>query len=210
MDLPIERTDYRFGSLDDDSVGKLPIELLAKWIEDARQFGVVEPTAMCLSTVGPDLRPSSRFVLLRGLGSDGLKFFTNYDSRKGKELAENPWACVNFWWGPLERQVRVEGSVCTLSEEESYEYFISRPAESRTASAASPQSRPIASREELESLVRELEAKYPEGAPKPSNWGGYVLKPVRFEFWQGRPARLHDRFQYDLSDGEWALTRLAP
>ncbi|AIE87452.1 pyridoxamine 5'-phosphate oxidase [Fimbriimonas ginsengisoli] len=206
-----QRYDYVRGVLIESSLNPSPFAELEGWIEIARRVDVVEPTAMCVSTVGADGRPSARFVLLRDLDERGLTFFTNYESRKGRELAQNPFACATFWWGSLERQVRVEGRVEKVSPDESDAYFHSRPRQSQFASAASPQSQVVQSREELESAVANLAARYPEGdMPRPESWGGYRLIPDRFEFWQGRPARLHDRLVYTLGGDQWIIHRLAP
>jgi pyridoxamine 5'-phosphate oxidase len=206
-----ERYDYVRGELVDEALSPSPTEQLGRWLDDAHTAHILEPSAMCLSTVGPDGRPSARFVLLRGLSAQGLTFYTNYGSRKGKELEANPFACATFWWGGLERQVRVEGRVERVPPEQSDAYFHSRPRGSQIASAASPQSQIVASREELEQAVEELAGRFPEGEiPRPEHWGGYLLSPDRFEFWQGRPARLHDRVVYLLESGHWVQHRLAP
>jgi pyridoxamine 5'-phosphate oxidase len=167
--------------------------------------------AMVLSTVDKNGRPSSRNVLLKGLDARGFVFFTNYDSRKGKELAENPNAALNFYWAELERQVCVAGSIEKISREESEKYFKSRPRGSRLAAWASNQSDVVADRAALEVKWREMEKKFPNEIPLPPNWGGFVLKPERIEFWQGRASRLHDRFQYTRQpDNSWKLEQLAP
>lgn len=183
-----------------------PVALLQAWLRDAEAENVLEPTAMCLATADPSGMPNARMVLLRQLDSRGLVFFTNYLSAKGQELEACPHAAACFWWGPLERQVRVRGRVEKVSAEESDAYFASRPPDSRRASAASPQSQPVASAEELRML---LEAT-PEAPDRPEHWGGFRLIPCEFEFWQGRPARLHDRFRYTLAEGKWRVARLAP
>jgi pyridoxamine 5'-phosphate oxidase len=179
-------------------------------MQEAIASGIVEPTAMCLSTVGRTGRPSSRMVLLRGQDEHGFVFFTNYRSRKGEELEAQGYACLNFWWGELERQIRIEGSISRVSAMESDAYWNSRPPESRNASAASPQSQVIASREELEVKVAALAKQYPAGAPRPANWGGYRLTPDYFEFWQGGVARMHDRLAYRMTESGWMIERLAP
>ncbi len=195
-----------------------PLKQLEAWLNAAIQAELVEPQAMTLGTVDAQGRPSSRVVLLRGLetkgGAEGLLFFSNYHSHKGHDLEGNPFACLNFFWGPLERQVRIEGRTEKLSAAESDAYFASRPRESQIASAASPQSQAIGSRGVLEEKMQALEAEFPDVIPRPEHWGGYRLIPDLFEFWQGRPARLHDRFQYRLEDsqggGVWQVSRLAP
>lgn len=203
------RYEYSKALLQEADLLPDPVALLQAWLAKAEEALVVEPYAMCLSTVGAEGRPSSRMVLLRGLDSQGLRFFTNYESRKGLELQGNSYAAVNFWWGALERQVRVEGVISKLPPAESDAYFASRPRASRLASAVSPQSKPI-TRTELEKKVENLAMQYPTEVPRPKNWGGYLLTPDRFEFWQGRPARLHDRFLYTREGEEWCIERLAP
>lgn len=203
-----DRSEYQLGALDIADLSDSPIEQLRRWLGDAAEAKLTEPAAMCVSTASSEGRPSARFVLLRVLDERGLVFFSNYESRKGQELAENPYACATFWWGSLERQVRVEGLVERTMAEESDEYFYSRPAESQLASAASPQSQVVDSREELEALVQKLRAQ--GEVKRPPHWGGYRLVPDRFEFWHGRPARLHDRLVYRKVDGRWAIERLAP
>ena len=203
------RKEYRQGSLEESSINTNPIAQLRTWLEQATQSGVIEPNAMTISSVGTNGRPSSRVVLLRGLEDSGLTFFTNYASRKGQEFDAHGFACVNFWWGPLERQVRVEGAISRVSSQESDAYFNSRPYESQLASAASPQSQ-ATTRADLEALVAALRLEHPERVPRPAHWGGFRIVPDRFEFWQGRPARLHDRIVYVLEAGGWKLQRLAP
>lgn len=204
------RQDYALSDLNESDLGDDPIRLLRTWLNEAAQAGSPEPSAMCLTSVGADGMPSSRMVLLRSLDAGGLIFYTNYESRKGQELEAHPAACVCFWWGETQRQVRVEGHVERVSPEESDHYFASRPLESRLASAASPQSQVVSSREALEQMVEDLRVAHPEGVERPDNWGGYRLVPVRFEFWQGRKARLHDRFLMSRESGKWSAIRLAP
>ena len=212
MDVRGVRRAYEREALDEGSVPQDPMELFGKWLQDALSAEVLEPTAMTLATVGEQGQPSARMVLLKGFGPRGFSFYSNYASRKGRELAGNPRAALVFWWDQLERQVRVEGTVVRLEREESAEYFRSRPRGSQLGAFASPQSQPIASREELAALVRQVSLRYPEGeVPLPENWGGYLVRPAAIEFWQGRPDRLHDRFLYTLeSDGAWQWQRLAP
>jgi pyridoxamine 5'-phosphate oxidase len=204
------REDYRLADLEESDLDRDPIRQLRAWLDAAEAAGVLEPNAMCLATADDRGRPSARMVLLRGLDERGLVFFTHYGSRKGRDLEANAAAAVCFWWGVLQRQVRVEGRVERVSAEESDAYFASRPLESRYASAASPQSAPIASRSELEARMESLREGFPAGPPRPPDWGGYRLVPEVFEFWQGRPARLHDRFEYRRETGLWTIRRLAP
>ena len=180
-----------------------PFLMFREWLGTARDENVVEPEAFCLSTATADGRPSARMLLLRGV-DHGLLFYTNYLSRKGRELTENPFAAMTFWWGDLERQVRIEGEVHQVTAEESDAYFVSRPASSRQASAASPQSQVVSGRDELEERVAA------EGTDRPDHWGGYRLVPTAFEFWQGRPSRLHDRFRFSKVENGWLIERLAP
>ena len=206
----MEHSEYRKGTLDESALPDDPIQGLSAWLDDAKASGAPEPTAMCLATAGLDAQPSARFVLLRGIDVRGLAFYTHYASRKGEELDDNPRVAAAFWWPSLERQVRVEGAVERVSPEESDAYFAGRPLESRYASAASPQSREVADREELETLVEALKVEYPGGPPRPEGWGGFRIVPDRIEFWQGRPARLHDRFLYERTADDWSVVRLAP
>lgn len=203
------RSEYASRSLERAELDPDPFAQLRCWLDEALDAKIVEPHAMALATVNADRQPSVRMVLLRGIGADGLRFFTNYASRKGQDLASNPRAAVCFWWGPLERQVRVEGVVHRLDSVESDSYFGLRPLASQAASAASPQSREI---EELEPLIDRMNELIEVGSvSRPEHWGGYRLEPESFEFWQGRPARLHDRFVYRRgAEGLWTIARLAP
>ncbi|HLP00083.1 MAG TPA: pyridoxamine 5'-phosphate oxidase [Fimbriimonas sp.] len=204
----IRRYDYNKGTLKRSDLDDDPFVVLNQWLEQAVDAEVIEPTAMVLSTVAASGAPSSRVVLLRSVSGEGLVFFTNYLSRKGSELGDNPHACVNFWWGALERQIRVEGTVRKVSKDVSDAYFASRPITSQAASAASPQSRPIENSDILRNTMRDLLA---EGSiERPEHWGGYLLEPNYFEFWQGGAARLHDRFAYSLAGDSWSIQQLAP
>jgi len=184
------------------------------WLDEALAAQLDEPTALTLSTVNATTgQPSARVVLLKGLPDDaGFLFYTNYDSRKGRELAVQPLAALSFFWPGLERQVRVEGRVEKASEKMSTDYFQSRPRSSQLGAWASPQSQVIGSREVLEAHEQAMEAEFAgqDPLPRPPHWGGYILRPHRLEFWQGRPSRLHDRLVYDLVDGAWKISRLAP
>lgn len=206
------RKDYQRFNLREQDVDPDPIGQFRRWFEEASLSDVPEVNAMALATATAEGRPSVRMVLLRGFDERGFSFFTNYESRKARELEENPLAALVMFWHDLERQVRIEGRVERVSDEESDRYFHGRPAGSRIGAWASPQSRVIAGREVLEALYTEVESRYSEGAiPRPSNWGGYRVIPDSIEFWQGRPSRLHDRLRYTRrSDGRWLIERLAP
>jgi pyridoxamine 5'-phosphate oxidase len=212
LDLQAIRNDYQKGELSKQSVDKNPVHQFREWLEEALHSAVTEPTAMMLATAGKDMRPSARIVLLKGVEEDGFIFFTSYGSRKGKQIGENPNVSLTFFWKELERQIRIEGIAEKISSEDSDEYFMSRPYESRLSAAASPQSKPVESRQLLEQLKDDIRLKYPDqNIPRPENWGGYKVKPNLVEFWQGRYSRLHDRIVYELTpDGEWKLIRLAP
>jgi len=211
VDITRLRTDYTHGRLEEQDLDPDPIGQFARWLEAAVAANLPEPNGMTLSTVGEDGRPSSRVVLLRGYSREGMVFYTNYQSRKGRELEIHPLACLGFWWPVLERQVRIEGRVEKVSAATSDAYFASRPYESQIASAASPQSEEIGSRALLDERIAALRREYPEAVPRPAHWGGFRLVPDRFEFWQGRKARLHDRLVYTLQpDGTWKIARLAP
>jgi pyridoxamine 5'-phosphate oxidase len=188
-----------------------PIALLVRWIEDAGGTDCVEAVAMCLATADATGKPSSRIVLLRGVDDDGLRFFTSYSSRKGRELAENPLAAATFYWPKLTRQVRIEGSVTALSESESDAYFQSRPRGHQLAAWASEQSEPIDSPELLEERFAHFDQRFEgEEVPRPHSWGGYLLVPSRFEFWQGRPNRMHERIVYARRNNNWEISLLQP
>ena len=207
------RKEYERGTLDEATIDRDPIGQFARWYDEAVSSGVPEPEAMTLSTASADGRPSARIVLLRGFDARGFCFFTNYTSRKGRELAANPWAALTFHWTDLERQVRIEGRVMQTSAAESDAYFASRPSTSRIGAWSSPQSEVIAGREALEQLFAGFREAHPDEAaiPRPDHWGGYRLEPDRIEFWQGRPSRLHDRLAFRREpSGDWALARLAP
>ena len=198
--------------LDERTVLRDPIQQFQAWYRDSMSSAMIHPDAMALATVSPDGRPSARIVLLKRADEKGFVFYTNYESRKAGEIARNSFAAVVFYWGELQRQVHIEGSLTRISAEESDEYFSSRPRESQISALSSPQSRVIPSRAELERLFGENERRFrDQPVPRPRNWGGYILKPSRFEFWQEREARLHDRIEYMLEkDGSWKIRRLAP
>jgi pyridoxamine 5'-phosphate oxidase len=200
------------GDLTEGTVDRNPIAQFQKWFGDAAATGMHLPEAMTLATATKEGRPTARLVLLKNIDKDGFVFYTNYRSAKAKELDENPFAALVFYWPQLDRQVRIDGAVSRVSARESDEYFQTRPRESQLGALASPQSEIIASRDVLEERFRELERQY-EGRPidRPEHWGGYRLKPERIEFWKSRPGRLHDRILYELQpDGSWSIKRLAP
>ena len=207
------RKEYEQGVLDEAAVDPDPIRQFAAWYDEAVAAGVPEPEAMTLSTATPEGRPSARIVLLRGFDERGFCFFTNYESRKGRELAANPQAALTFHWAEPERQVRIEGRIEQTTPAESDAYFKSRPSTSRIGAWSSPQSQVIAGREPLEQLFARFRTEHPDDAaiPRPPHWGGFRLIPERIEFWQGRPSRLHDRLQFSReASGGWAIVRLAP
>lgn len=211
MDLAQIRKDYALQNLDIDDVDANPFLQFQKWMDEAIKAAIIEPTAMHLATVSKEGKPSGRIVLLKGTENECFIFFTNYQSQKGQELAENPFVSLTFFWAELERQVRIEGKIEKISEEASNAYFQTRPRASQIGALASPQSEWVADRAFLENRFTALEKEY-EGKPipKPANWGGYSVIPDRFEFWQGRRSRLHDRIQYKLINAEWDVCRLAP
>ena len=211
MSLADIRKSYTLGGLRRADLDPNPIAQFNRWMGQALQASLPEPTAMTLATAGKACQPSARIVLLKGVDERGFLFFTNYDSRKGRELAENPHAALVLYWTELERQVRVTGTVAKASREESEKYFQSRPRGHQLGAWVSNQSELIAKRDVLEQRLSELEQKYPGTVPLPPNWGGYLLAPIEIEFWQGRPNRLHDRFRYmQQSGGAWLIDRLAP
>jgi pyridoxamine 5'-phosphate oxidase len=205
------RREYTRAGLRESDADPDPIEQFRRWFEEALGAGLHEPNAMTLATATPDGRPSARVVLLKGLDERGFVFYTNYGGRKAREIRENPYCALVFYWGELERQVRVEGRAERLSGDESDAYYASRPRGSRLGAWVSEQSRPVEGREALEERLRRVEEEY-EGreVPRPPFWGGYRVEPESLEFWQGRENRLHDRLLYSRSGAGWEITRLQP
>jgi len=206
------RKEYTMASLELKTIDKNPIAQFEKWFKEAMQAEVLEPNAMTLSTVTEAGRPTARVVLLKGIEKNKFSFYTNYQSKKGKELEHNPACALTFFWPELERQVRIEGVSERLETAVSEAYFQSRPRGSQVGAWASPQSSIIKDREILEARVKEIEKRFEgkEILPKPHQWGGYAVEPFEIEFWQGRASRLHDRIVYYKNDGEWVMHRLAP
>jgi pyridoxamine 5'-phosphate oxidase len=205
------RREWSSRKLDESNVNSNPIGQFSEWMQEAIDADLLDVNAMTLATADKNGVPSARIVLLKSIDKKGLVFFTNYGSNKGKDLVENPKASVVFFWKELERQVRVTGTVEKISKKESEEYFKSRPYESQISAWASNQSSEVKSRKVLEEKFAELKKKYPvKKVPLPDFWGGYRINPDRFEFWQGRPNRLHDRIAYLKKKGRWKIVRLAP
>ena len=210
-DLSQMREDYSLGSFRRTDLDECPLEQFSKWMNDANSAKIIEPNACTLVTSSISATPSTRSILLKGIENGHFLFFTNFSSRKARELKENPQAVLHFpWWG-IQRQVTVEGSVDLLDEESSAEYFHSRPLESRLGAWASRQSEVVESRESLENAFEEMVARFGENPPKPPFWGGFRLQPMTMEFWQGRTGRLHDRFRYSRTkENDWQIERLSP
>jgi pyridoxamine 5'-phosphate oxidase len=204
------RKSYERAELSEDASSADPLLQFERWLGEAISAQVPEPNAMTVATVGSDLRPSSRIVLIKGYDGRGIVWYSNYESRKGQELAGNPFAALQFHWVELERVVRIEGRVEKTSGEESDAYFASRPLDSRIGAWASPQSQVIAGRNVLVANAARYGAQYLLSPPRPPHWGGFRLVPDRWEFWQGRKSRLHDRLRYRLEAGAWVRERLAP
>jgi len=211
LDLAALRRDYALATLDERDVDADPIRQFERWFADAAAARVLEPNAMTLSTATRDGVPSARIVLLKGVDANGFAFYTDYRSRKGAELAENPLAALTFLWKEIERQVRITGSVSRVSTQESDAYFRTRPLGSRLGAWASHQSAVLASREELEARVQDVIGRFPDGdVPLPPHWGGFRVAPDEIELWQGRPDRLHDRLLYRRGERGWEISRLSP
>ena len=206
------RKDYGKMGLDEKDLSPDPFKQFEKWITEAANAGVIEPDAFTLSTVSAEGKPSSRIVLLRNFDNRGFTFYTNYESQKGRELEQNPYVAMNFFWTDVERQIRICGRAGKITVLESMEYFRSRPRASQIGAWASEQSRELMSREMLENRIAEIEQKFHgKDVEKPPHWGGFLVKPESVEFWQGRPSRLHDRFLYSATGvGTWEIKRLNP
>jgi pyridoxamine 5'-phosphate oxidase len=208
--LPDQRKSYERDALEEDAAAIDPLRQFETWMSEAFAAKVPEPNAMTLATVGADGRPSTRIVLIKGFDARGIVWFTNYDSRKGQELAVHPFAALQFHWVELERVVRIEGGVQRVDDAESDAYFASRPLDSRIGAWASPQSQVISSRGVLVANAARYAARFMLNPPRPPHWGGFRLRPEAWEFWQGRKSRLHDRLRYRLEGGTWTRERLAP
>ncbi len=210
IDVASLRRDFSARPFDVSDAHEDPLHQFARWFAEARQADEIDPNAMTLATATRDGRPSARVVLLKGADARGFVFYTNFESRKGRELDLNPNAALSFFWSTLARQVRVEGLVERVSDDEADAYFASRPVESRLGVWSSPQSEFVPSRAHLDARYDEACERFGAEPPRPPHWGGYRLLPAMIEFWQGRPSRMHDRIRYRREDGRWVLERLAP
>ncbi len=205
------RRDFSSKQLDESTVGNDPYKLFGQWFEEAVGSQILDPYAMVISTVSKENKPSTRVVYLRDISENGLVFYTNYESQKGNDLESNPNVSILFFWVELDRQIRIEGKVSVLDPTKSDLYFSGRPRESQIGAWASDQSRIIESRKFLEDRYKDFEAKFEnKNVDRPKHWGGYLVEPTSFEFWQGRPSRLHDRVKFLRSDSNWKIVRLAP
>ena len=210
MNIADLRKSYEKAELSEDASNADPLKQFDRWLNEAIQSEVPEPNAMTLATVASNMRPSTRMVLIKGYDERGIVWYTNYESRKGKELTGNPFAALQFHWVELERVVRIEGRMEKVSDQESDTYFDSRPLDSRIGAWASPQSQVIDSRTVLVTNAAKYAAQFMLNPPRPPHWGGYRLVPDEWQFWQGRKSRLHDRLRYRLNEGQWVRERLAP
>ena len=210
QDIASLRKSYERAELNESASEADPLRQFARWFDEARKSGVPEANAMTLATVGSNLRPSTRVVLIKDFDERGIVWYTNRQSRKGRELAGNPWAALQFHWVELERVVRIEGRVREVGDAESDAYFASRPLDHRIGAWASPQSQPIPGRAWLVAAAAKSAARFMLDPPRPPHWGGYRLEPDCWEFWQGRKSRLHDRLRYRLESGQWIRERLSP
>jgi len=210
MNIADLRKSYEKAELSEDASASDPLKQFERWLNEAIQSEVPEPNAMTVATVASNLRPSTRVVLIKGYDERGIVWYTNYDSRKGQELAGNPFAALQFHWVELERVVRIEGRMEKISEADSDAYFHSRPLDSRIGAWASPQSQVIDGRTVLVSNAAKYAAQFMLNPPRPPHWGGYRLVPDEWQFWQGRRSRLHDRLRYRINEGDWLRERLAP
>jgi len=211
LDIAGLRNNYTRGGLKEDDLTEDPVIFFKKWLEEAVESKVAEPNAMSLATVAEDGTPNSRIVLLKGVGERTIRFYTNYESRKGSDLKTNPFAAVSFWWPELERQVRIKGSIKKVSREESDEYFQSRPRESMLGAWASKQSSEVVNREKLRQAYEKVSKRFKNTTiPTPGFWGGFDIYANEIEFWQGRPSRLHDRILYTYGNDTWKFKRLQP
>lgn len=206
------RKNYNISTIDEDNLQEDPFKQFEAWLNYAYEEKYPEPNAFVLSTANAEACPSSRVLLLKEFSPKGFLFYTNFNSRKAQQIVENPHVAMNFFWYPIEKQICIEGEALMLSSEESDQYFSTRPRESQIGAWASPQSKVLAKRSELENRLAEVRKTYPATAqvPRPPHWGGYIVKPHYFEFWQGRSDRLHDRMVYIADDGKWIIKRLAP
>ena len=206
------RKEYSSAFLNEEDVNQNPFKQFELWMQQAVEAEILEPHAMTVSMVSAEGKPSSRIVLLRGFNQEGFVFYTNYNSHKGNEIQQNNFACINFFWPDLERQIRIEGSISKIDQQISTAYFHSRPRESQIGAWASIQSAVIENRKVVEDAFVHFTEKFKdlEVIPKPEHWGGYNIKPTSIEFWQGRPSRLHDRLRYSLENSNWKIERLSP
>ena len=210
MSIADLRLEYSQATLSEHEVDADPIRQFAHWFDAALAAEISEPNAMNLATIGKLGRPSARIVLLKDFDARGFTWYTNYSSRKGQDLLAHPYAAITFHWGELERQIRISGLVEKVPDEMSDAYFSSRPYSSKIGAWASDQSQILTSRQELEEKVQVFSQKFPSEVPRPPFWGGYLVRPVKVEFWQGRPSRLHDRIVYEITDRKWKLYRINP